>query len=109
MFNCLLITICWVVILDQLAFWDDFSSQIKSLMTGGRFKSPIDLKPFNCSVCMSFWCNLIYIIVTGNFTVLMVGYILLLSWSTPIINSLLSFVRNAVIKFINTIAEKINI
>ena len=109
MINCLFITIIWVLILDQLHFWDDITSVISGWMTNGKIKKPIQLKPFNCSVCMSFWTNLAYIIVTNQFSILMILYIVVLSWSTPIINSILSFVINAVLKLINIISEKIDI
>ena len=109
MINCLFITIIWVVVLDQLHFWDDFSMMISGWLSGGKIKKPLDWKPFNCSVCMSFWTNLAYIIVTNQFSILMILYILVLSWSTPIINSILSFVINAVLKMINIISEKIDI
>ena len=109
MINCLFITIIWVVILDQLHFWDDFSTIISGWLSGGKIKKPLDWKPFNCSTCMSFWTNLAYIIVTNQFSILMILYILTLSWVTPIINSILSFVINAVLKMINIISEKIDI
>ena len=109
MINCLFITIIWIVILDQLHFWDDITSVISGWMTNGKIKKPIPLKPFSCSTCMSWWTNLAYIIVTNQFSILMVLYILVLSWGTPIINSILSFVRNAVLKIINTIANKFDI
>lgn len=109
MINCLFITIIWVIILDQLHFWDDITSVISGWMTNGKIKKPITLKPFSCSTCMSFWTNLAYIIVTNQFSILMILYILTLSWTTPIINSILSFVINAVLKMINIISEKIDI
>lgn len=109
MIDCLLITICWVIILDQLNFWEDFTSTIKSILTKGKFRNPIKIKPFNCSTCMSFYCNLIYILIVGKFSIFMIGYILLLSWSAPIINSIFTLLKNSVIKFINILAEKIEI
>lgn len=109
MINCLFITIIWIIILDQLHFWDDITSVISGWMTNGKIKKPIPLKPFSCSTCMGWWTNLAYIIVTNQFSILMVLYILTLSWVTPIINSILSFVRNAVLKMINIISEKIDI
>lgn len=109
MINCLFITIIWVLILDQLHFWDDFSTMISGWLSGGKIKKPLDWKPCNCSVCMGWWTNLAYIIVTNQFSILMVLYILILSWGTPIINSILSFVRNVVLKLINIISEKIDI
>ena len=109
MINCLLITICWIIILDQLQFWENFSSSVKSILTKGKFRNPINIKPFNCSTCMSFWSNLIYIIIIGKFSIFMIGYILLLSWSAPIIDSIFTLLKNAIIKFINILAEKIEI
>ena len=107
MLNCLLITICWIIILDQLHFWEEFSSTIKSILTKGKFRNPIQIKPFSCSVCMSFWCNLIYIIIIGKFSIFMIGYILLLSWSAPLINSIFTLGKNLFLKLINTIANKL--
>ena len=109
MINCLFITIIWIVILDQLHFWDDFSTMISGWLSGGKIKKPLEWKPFNCSVCMSFWTNLAYIIVTNQFSILMVLYILTLSWGTPIISSILTLVKNLFLKFINTIANKFDI
>ena len=109
MLNCLLITLFWVVVLDQLNFWDEITEVVSGWMTNGKIKKPIPLKPFSCSTCMSWWTNLIYIIAIGHCTIPMILYIVGLSWSTPIMNSILSFVRNAIIKFINTVSEKINI
>ena len=109
MINCLFITIIWIVILDQLHFWDDFSTIISGWLSGGKIKKPLDWKPFSCSVCMSFWTNLAYIIITNQFSILMVLYILTLSWGTPIISSILTLVKNLFLKFINTIANKFDI
>ena len=109
MINCLFITIIWIVILDQLHFWDDFSTMISCWLSGGKIKKPLDWKPFNCSTCMSWWTNLAYIIVTNQFSILMVLYILVLSWGTPIISSILTLVKNLFLKFINTIANKFDI
>ena len=109
MINCLFITIIWVLILDQLHFWDDITSVISGWLTNGKIKKPIQLKPFSCSVCMSWWTNLAYIIVTNQFSILMVLYILVLSWTTPIISSILTLVKNLFLKFVNTIANKFDI
>ena len=109
MINCLFITIIWIIILDQLHFWDDITSVISGWMTNGKIKKPIPLKPFSCSTCMSWWTNLAYIIVTNQFSILMILYILALSWVTPIISSILTLVKNLFLKFINTIANKFDI
>ena len=109
MINCLLITIFFVIVIDQLHFVDDITSVISGWMTNGKIKKPISLKPFSCSTCMSWWTNLAYIIITNQFSILMVLYILTLSWTTPIISSILALVKNLFLKMINTIANKFDI
>ena len=109
MIDCLLITIIFVIITDQLNFWEEFSSSLKSLITGGKFKSPIRCKILECSCCQSWWVNVIYIIIIDKFTIPMIGYILVLSWSTPIISSVLTLLKNIFLKIINTIANKLDL
>ena len=109
MIDCLLITIIFVIITDQLHFWEEFSSSLKSLITKGKFKSPIRCKILECSTCQSWWVNLIYIIIIGEFSIFMIGYILLLSWSAPVINSIFTLLKNLFLKLINTIANKLNL
>lgn len=55
-------------------------------------------KPFCCSLCMTTWIGLIYILIKGCFTIPMIGYVLLLAFLTPIANNLLIMVREALIK-----------
>ena len=109
MIDCLLITIIFVIITDQLHFWEEFSSSLKSLITKGKFKSPIRCKILECSCCQSWWVNLIYIIIIGKFTIPMIGYILVLSWTTPIISSVLTLLKNLFIKLTNTLANKFDL
>lgn len=109
MIDCLLIAMFFVIVIDQLHFVDEITEIISGWMTNGKIKKPMNIKPFSCSTCMSWWVNLVYIIAIGQFTIPMILYIVGLSWSTPIINSLLYFFKNAVLKLINKISEKINI
>ena len=109
MIDCLLITIIFVIITDQLHFWENFSSSIKSLITRGKFKSPIRCKILECSCCQAHWLSLIYLISTGNFTIANYTLILILSWTTPVISSVLTLLKNLFLKIINTIANKLDL
>jgi hypothetical protein len=109
MLNCLLIQIFFVVVIDQLHFMDEITSIVSGWMTGGKIRRPMDLKPFTCSTCMGWWSNLIYIIATGCLSVPMVAYIVGLSWAAPVIDGILTLVKNIVVKLLNTIAYKLNI
>lgn len=107
--NLLYIALVCVIVTDQLHFWEEFSPYIKSWLSGGKFKSPIDFKLFTCSTCQTHWLCLLYLICTGGFTLLNYTLILLLSWATPVISSVLTLLKNFLLKVINTIAEKLNI
>ena len=108
-FDIICILLITVIITDQLHFFEEFSSSIKSILTRGKFKSPIKFKLCLCSSCQAHWLSLIYLISTGNFTIVNYTIILVLSWTTPIINSIFTLLKNAIIKFINKLAEKIEI
>lgn len=97
------ITLITVIVTDQLHFWEDFSPYIKSLMTGGKFKSPIKFKLFECSTCQAHWLCLIYLICTGNFTIINYTLVLIISWMTPIINDLLTLIKTLILKILNKI------
>ena len=46
-------------------------------------------KPFSCPLCMTFWCSLIYIALTGNFTITGIALACIASWATKLIEPLL--------------------
>lgn len=102
--NCLLITVIFVIISDQLHFWDNFSPIISGLLTNGKIKKSIPSKILTCSTCQSWWTNLIYIIVMNQFSIPMVAYILGLAFLTPIFNDIMVFVRET----LKTIIIKLN-
>ena len=90
--NCLFITVIFVIISDKLHFWDNFSPIISGWMTGGKIRKSIPSKIMTCSTCQSWWMNLLYITVTGNFSIPMVAYILFLAYMAPVIGDILQLV-----------------
>ena len=64
------------------------------------FKEDWSLKPFDCSLCMTFWIGLIYLIITGSFTIPFIGYVCLLSFLTPIIQEMLLTIKDLLIRLI---------
>lgn len=98
--NCLLITVIFVIISDKLHFWDNFSPIIAKLLTGGVKKTPIQSKIMTCSTCQSWWMNLLYIVITGHFSIFMVAYILFLSYMAPVISDVLELLTETIKKII---------
>lgn len=48
------------------------------------------LKPFDCELCLTWWCGLLYIIITGNLSLVNIALVALVAWSTPVIVELLN-------------------
>ncbi len=109
MLNCLLIQLFFVVVIDQLRFTDEITSIVSGWMTGGKIRRPFGFKPFTCSTCMGWWSNLVYISVTGCFSVPMTIYILVLSWMAPVFDGILTLIRNILVKGLNEIADILNL
>ena len=104
MIDCLLVTLCFVLIIDQFHFTDEITSIISGWMTNGNIRKPISFKPFTCSLCMSWWTNLLYIIVTHRISIVMIAYILVLSWLTPIFNDIMTLIKQLIIRILNKIS-----
>ena len=58
-------------------------------LRGGTPYKEYSLKPFDCELCMTWWCGLIYIIITHNVSLANVLYVALVAWCTPVIVDLL--------------------
>lgn len=64
-FGLFVIEVFSVFVVDFSGFISEVEKYLTSLL-----KSPIPLKipkPASCSLCLSFWAGLIYLIATGNF------------------------------------------
>jgi len=68
--NLLLIAFICVFIVDISGAIDSLKSAIKWVITKGVMKdSNYTLKPFDCSLCCTFWASLIYLLVIGQLTI----------------------------------------
>lgn len=104
MVDVILLTIIVVCIVDVSGFVDSLKSAIKYLVTGGKMSDPnYSLKPIDCSLCMSFWTNLVYIIATGQFSLWILAFILLCSVMTPVIKDIIFTIRDILTKLIGRI------
>ena len=88
-FELLAVAAMWVFVLDISGFWNEASSAVKRVLTKGAMKQPFQLKPFSCSLCMTFWTGLVYLLIVGRFTLPMVAFVCLAAYLTPRIKDLL--------------------
>lgn len=98
--NIICITLIFVIGLDILHFWDDFSKIISGLITKGKVHKVFCEKPCGCSTCMSFWTNIIYMFVSGNFSVLNILIIIVLAMFTSEIGGLIFMLKSWIDKLI---------
>lgn len=61
----------------------------------GRWED-IQLKPFSCLTCCFWWSGLIYLIVTGNFSLLGIAWVAFLSMMSSVITEILYWIREVV-------------
>ena len=81
-------------------FYSGFPYEIEEIVTKrlkfGHFKLP---KPFGCPLCMSFWLNIIYILCTGNVSLLNILACLLIALSTGALENAYRLIYSALETF----------
>lgn len=82
----LLIQVICVLLVDVTGAVEDLLTPIVRWITGSRIGTVG--KPLGCSLCLTHWTGLIWLLVTGNFTLAGYALVLLLSCLTPVTLSL---------------------
>jgi hypothetical protein len=102
--NLLCIQLIWVLILDISGFMDSVKLAISKFLTSRHIaKADYRIKPFDCSLCMTFWTGLIYIICLHQFTIPLLAYILFIAVMTPVTKDFIILIRDLLIKLIDKI------
>lgn len=104
-------SVFWNVVLIQIliCFIIDLSGFIQELETilskRLHFRCVIP-KPFSCSLCMGWWMNLIYLIATGQLTLVTVVFVAIIAFAAKNISGFIRWCSELLIK-IETILYKI--
>ena len=93
------ITVIVVIIVDISGFIDS----IKTLIGKVLHINNVNLKPIDCSLCMTFWVCVAYLLITNELSITAVMVTLLLSTMTPIIKDAIYLIRDLIGKIINKI------
>jgi hypothetical protein len=104
--NVLFITLIFVIGLDVLHFWDNLSKIISGIITRGKVHKVFCEKPCGCSTCMSFWTNILYMFISGHFSILNVLIIIVLAMLTPELGGLILMFKSWLDALINKITIK---
>lgn len=107
----LLILTCLIVWIEDLT---DFVDTMKVKLWNWTYNhsvpyKPFTIKPFDCSLCLSFWIGLIYIVLAGQFTIPMIGYVGLLSFMTPVICDVLRMMKDIMVKIIDLVYKSLKL
>lgn len=105
----LMIATMWVVIIDTTDFYDRVTGGIRAALTGGKLRKPFYVKPFCCSLCMTWWSGVVYLLLTHSVSLLTLGYVLGLAFFTPTIKDVLLLVRDMLAKAVNEIYRRLGL
>jgi hypothetical protein len=83
----------------DLSGWTDTSLGWLSRWLGRTVRS---FKPFSCSLCMTWWTGIVYLVVTGRFCIPLVAYVALLAFLAFPLSEIFIFIRETLLKWINT-------
>ena len=104
MLNLLFIQLIVVFILDISGVMDSFKGGLSKLLTKGKIsKSDFRIKPFDCSLCTTFWAGLIYLLCIHQFTFPMIAYVCLLASVTDITKEVFLTAKDLIIKLLRWI------
>ena len=99
--NLLIIQFLCVFVLDYSGAVDDLFTPLVKRITGAKIGNLG--KPWSCSMCMSFWLGLLYILVAGNFTFPYLAAVAALSALTPVTLDLMHLVKDLCTRIIDFI------
>lgn len=106
--NLLLIQLICVLLTDVAGVPDDMLEPLVKKLTGAKVGRLPD-RPFKCSLCQCFWIGLIYLLVTGNFTIVNFTLLLTVACLTPITVLLWFFITDFIKKMIGVLYDYFNL
>lgn len=100
--NLFIISIIWVLILDLSGFARTIDKTMYKIFYPKRpFREDAHFKPFDCSLCMTWWSCLIYLIVANALTLPYIALSLLFAWLTTMEKDIFIMVKDMVTKLID--------
>lgn len=94
----LLIAAITIYIVDLSGFTEAWRSALTRLIKAKDLKP---LRPFDCSLCMTWWVCIIYTLIAGTFSLPVLAYIALLSFLSLPLGQLLIFIREGMMFLLN--------
>lgn len=101
--NLTLIATIWVLVIDIAQFVEELKHIFwKWVFKGNEHNyKPFRIKPFDCSLCLTFWTGLVYLIYTHTFSLKYLAVLLFIATCTPLIADGIRLIQDAFSKIIN--------
>lgn len=107
MLNILIISVICCCIIDVSGFVEEIENGLTKMM---KMKTKARIpKPFCCSLCMTFWTGLLYLIIAQSFTLPYLMYLLIIAVMTPVTTEVILFARGLLMKGIVSLGRWIGI
>lgn len=100
------IAVIVVFIIDLSGWTETWTGWLKKWLRLPKDR-PLNLKPFTCSLCTTFWTGLIYICIQRQFTFVNCVNICILAYFTTTIKSMLVSIKGLIDILIYRFNEKI--
>ena len=103
----LTIQVIMTMLIDVTGVVDHLFTPLAKRITGakvGRIGPPL-----SCSLCMTFWTGLVWLLITGHFGLVNLMLLLLLACTTRITLSLFHLVTDFIEKMVGTIYDFFNL
>lgn len=106
----LLIAICCVIVVDLTDFVDFIKMKIWNwVFDGNKPYKDFLFKPMDCSLCLTFWTSLLYLIITKSLSIPLFTFILFIAFITPILKDTLLLLKDIMLKLIDIIYKILKI
>ena len=108
--NLFIISVIWVLILDLCGFAHTIDKLLYRIFYKGRaYREDAHFPPFDCSMCMTWWSGLLYLLITGSLTLPYIAFLLLFAWLTTIEKDILIFIKDLIIKLLDVLYNTLNL
>lgn len=106
--NLFILQLIIVFIVDLSGVMTYVKKRIWKWLKGEKPYKDFELKPFGCSLCMTFWVGLIYLLITHSFTIPYIAYVCLLAFLASTTASALQLIKDTLDTLLYFITRRIN-
>lgn len=102
--NILQIALICVLVTD----FTDFFENIEKWIARWLGVNNVSLKILECSLCQTWWCSLLYLIITNNVSITTILIALSMAVATPILMNTVLLIRESLISLTNWFLKNVS-